>query len=146
MMPLQQLLDTARRIDNRRAIEHSVLKALLKDHPIAFVAVDTRGVPVPISDRSLQEAHPGIYELGELPIERWEEVFGRVEKWDGTYAPPEEWPIYRALQGEEVRDEVLVTYHSGKKRVHLCDANPLTDEDGDQVGAVVYFWEVPDER
>jgi signal transduction histidine kinase/PAS domain-containing protein len=61
----------------------------------------------------------------------------RSRRSDGTEFPADEWPVTRALRGEEVNHVEMMAYDPhGRPRWYLVNARPVRDESGTVVAAV----------
>ncbi len=86
------------------------------------------------------EAARKLHGLPEQPItpEQWSEYYSLFMKDGITPMPTEEIPLYRALQGEQVRDaEMLVVLPDTAPRYLVCNGQRLTNNSGKTIGAVV---------
>ena len=107
---------------------------------VGLVACDGSGMLTLISP-TLQELFDMEYEPLSEPffVERF-----RLFRADGeTALPTEEVPLVRARRGEFVRDAVVTTRRSDGTLVHLkCNAVPLRDDQGSDVGAIALVQDV----
>jgi PAS domain S-box-containing protein len=81
-----------------------------------------------------------LHGLPEKPItpDQWSEHYSLFMKDGITQMPTEEIPLYRALQGEHVRDaEMLVVLPDTTPRYLVCNGQRLTNNSGKTIGAVV---------
>ncbi len=86
------------------------------------------------------EAARKLHGLPEQPIkpEQWSEHYSLFMKDGITPMPTEEIPLYRALQGEHVRDaEMLVVLPKTTPRYLICNGQRLSNNSGKTIGAVV---------
>ncbi|TAN49424.1 MAG: PAS domain S-box protein [Methylococcaceae bacterium] len=105
-----------------------------------IVACDDRGV-LSFFNRTTREIH-GI-EQDDLPPQRWSEHYRLLQADGVTPMPTERIPLFRAFQGERVRDQELVIAHvDGSKRILLCSGQPMYDKEGAKIGAVVSMHDV----
>ncbi|HEX7118636.1 MAG TPA: ATP-binding protein [Longimicrobiales bacterium] len=66
---------------------------------------------------------------------------------DGRVLDPRDWPVPRALRGEEIRDEELVFRRSDGSHVQVrLSAAPIPGRDGAIAGAVAAFFDVTEEK
>lgn len=134
-----ELLTAAARIDKRATVESALLHSFLKSQKAGIVLVDADGKLIDTSRFGVQISHPGMKHIGkDLPCVEWEPILGKVFDSNGDYLPPEQWPIALAIKGT-ASSAMVSTLVDGERLFHECDARPLFDESGSQVGAVVYF-------
>ena len=82
-----------------------------------------------------------------LPAERWAEHYGLFLADGQTRMKREDIPLFRALQGERVRDvEMMIIPKQGDRRLLLASGQPLLDENGRKLGAVVAMHDVTERR
>lgn len=121
----------------------------LKDVPL-HLALDNTGVGLVACDAAgrLTLMSPVLQEIFETVYEPISEPFV-VERFDlyrsdgETRLAVEEVPLHRARRGEFVRDEVVTSRRPDGTLVHLrCNASPLRDAQGEDVGAVALVQDV----
>ena len=83
-----------------------------------------------------------------VPQEQWAEHFGLQDPNNqGELIPTHKLPLVRALKGERVQNELIFCrYGNGKGIMIDMFGEPVFDDDGKQIGAVVIFSEHKDER
>jgi PAS domain S-box-containing protein len=84
----------------------------------------------------------------DVPPEQWSEHYHLLVPGEERMFPPEQLPLFRAMQGEDVDDcELLVINPEKKKRVMInCNARPLRNDFGKVIGGVIFFHDVTDRR
>jgi PAS domain S-box-containing protein len=129
----------------RRAVEdRAFLAAVLEAIEDGVVACGADGV-LTLFNRATREFH-GKSAQAVSP----DEWAGRYDLYraDGkTRMPKEEIPLFRAFSGESVRDsEFVIAPKGGKARVVLASGQPLYDQAGRKLGAVVSMHDVSARR
>ena len=85
----------------------------------------------------------GIDARGALP-EPWTD-YGEISHLDGEPIADGADPMSRALRGETVRDvEMIMISKSGQRRKMIIDGEPLLDESGGLLGAIVVWHDITD--
>jgi PAS domain-containing protein len=80
-------------------------------------------------------------EVGELPADRWEELF-ETEELDGTPVPLERMPAGIALmEARPAHHRFVIKGLDGVRRVISVTAFPLLAARDDLIGVVAIFWE-----
>ncbi len=137
-LPLARL-----RLRRAQADERTLLRALLDNLDVAVVACDPAG-RVTHATRRARELMVQEGPLG-LASEVWVERL-RPRTAEGVALSIDELPIVRALRGETVPElDVHVDAGDGR-RILSMSANPVTDERGRRLGAVVTFEDVTRQR
>ena len=117
--------------------EQRRLTAVLEAVPVGIVYVDTEGVPQRVNaecrrlwNGSPQAAHPTDPAV-------WNGWWADGSTRDGQPIAPADWPMTRALRGENVTGD-LVDIQAGAVRHHLLlRATPVRDAAGEVAGAVI---------
>jgi PAS domain S-box-containing protein len=117
--------------------EREFLKVLLENITDGIVACDAEG-RLTIFNRATRELH-GLPEA-PLPPDEWAQHYDLYEPDGVTPLSKEHIPLYRALQGEQVRDaEMVIAPKQGAARTLLSSGRALTDAQGRKIGAVVSY-------
>ncbi|MES2981677.1 MAG: PAS domain S-box protein [Verrucomicrobiota bacterium] len=124
--------------------EKAFLQAVLENIEDGVVACDENGM-LTLFNRATMELHGLPHE--PLPAEEWANHY-RLFNADGTtLLAHHEVPLFRALAGEYVRDaQMVVEPVSGVPRTLLASGQPLFDQEGKQVGAVVSMHDITDRK
>jgi PAS domain S-box-containing protein len=125
----------------RRAVQDRVfLSAVLEAIEDGIVACDADGV-LTLFNRATREFHGR--PLQSTTAAQWA-ADSDLYRPDGTTPlPAEEVPLNRALAGEHVRDaEFVIAPRGGKARTVLANGQPLQDENGNELGAVVSLHDI----
>ncbi|MFN2359098.1 MAG: ABC transporter substrate binding protein, partial [Desulfotignum sp.] len=130
-------LDITKRKQAENALENErrFLTAVFDNIEESIVICDENGALA-----RFNEAARKLHGLPEQPIkpEQWSEYYNLFREDGITPLPVEEIPLYRALQGEEVRDaEMVVASLNNTPRYLVCNGQKLTDDTGRISGAVV---------
>lgn len=111
------------------------LNAVLENLSDGIVACNEQG-QLTLFNRATQE----FYNLPPMPIpvEEWSNYYDLYRADGVTPMPTEEVPLYRALNGESIRDvEMTIVPKNGLPRTVLASGDPITSPDGRRLGAVV---------
>ena len=123
--------------------EREFLRAVLENIEDAVVACDAGG-KLTLFNRATLTLHGLPAE--PIPAEEWAAYY-RLLAADGvTPLAPAEVPLYRALNGEHVRNAEMVVAPagSGSPRALLASGQPIFDDAGRKLGAVVSMHDVTD--
>lgn len=134
----------------RRAIELSLqkerefLNAMLDHLSDGIVACDENG-KLTLFNRATREFH-GLPET-PLPPEQWATHFSLYRADGQTPLPVEEIPLFRAFNGELVRNaEMVIAPKQGKSRALLASGQAFFDQDGKKLGAVIAMHDITDRQ
>lgn len=120
--------------------EREFLRALLANVSEGIVACDAGGT-VTLCNPSAQEG----YQVAEQPVppQRWPEHFHLFQPDGVTPLRSAEVPLYRALQGEHVRNAEVVVLPPGRSAKNvLVSGNAIIGPDGQNAGAVVVMHDI----
>ncbi|MEM9543464.1 MAG: ATP-binding protein [Cyanobacteria bacterium P01_E01_bin.42] len=124
--------------------EREFLKALLENLSDGIVACNEQGI-LTLFNRATREFH-GL-PAQPLPAERWADCFDLYQADGKTVMQTDEIPLFRALQGETVRDaEMVIAPKKGKVRTLLASGQTIYDSRGEKVGAVVAMHDISDRK
>jgi PAS domain S-box-containing protein len=114
--------------------QRGLLRDIIEQSGDGIVMADARGVLRLINpEAERQHGRP----LREVSTERWVELYGLSDE-QGQPLPLEQVPLYRALHGEIVRDEILWLRRPDGTRLPISvAARPLRAPDGSITGAVL---------
>ncbi|MFO7781996.1 MAG: PAS domain S-box protein [Spirochaetia bacterium] len=124
--------------------ERAFLSSVLDTIDDAIIICDADGRIV-----RFNEAARRLHGLPEEPIpsDRWADYYDLYRVDRSTPLPTDEIPLFRAFQGEHVRNaEIAVAPHGRPSRLLRCNGKQLKDESGHRVGAVVVMHDVTDYR
>lgn len=120
--------------------ERLFLNVALENLADGIVACDERGV-LSVFNRATREFH-GLPEQ-PLPADSWAEHYDLFEADGHTRLDTARIPLFRAFQGETVRDAQIVIAPRGRPpRTVLCNGRSLTDQAGRKLGAVVAIHDI----
>jgi PAS domain S-box-containing protein len=115
--------------------QQGFIDALLENVEDGIVACDAEGV-LTVFNHAARELH-GLPER-HIPAEDWAEHYDLFQPDGKTRLRKEEIPLYRALQGEQVRDaEMVIAPKGGAARAVLASGGPIYGPGGEKLGAVV---------
>ncbi|MCA1634436.1 MAG: response regulator [Acidobacteria bacterium] len=124
--------------------EREFLKVLLENMEDGIVACDAEGI-LTLFNRATREFHGLPDEL--LPAERWAEHYDLFLADGETRMAREEIPLFRALQGEQVRNaEMVIAPKRGPRRRLLASGQALFSATGEKLGAVVVMHDITTQR
>jgi PAS domain S-box-containing protein len=115
--------------------QQGFIDALLENVEDGIVACDAEGVLTVFN-----HAARGLHGLPERPVsaEDWAEHYDLFQPDGRTRLRKEEIPLYRALQGEHVRNvELVIAPKGGAARTVLASGGPIHGPGGEKLGAVV---------
>jgi PAS domain S-box-containing protein len=124
--------------------EQEFLKVLLDNIEAGIVACDANGVLTLFNQAS--RAFHGLPEQ-PFPAERWAEYYDLYLPDGKTPMKREDIPLFRALQGEHIRDvEMAIAPKSGKVRTLLASGQAFFDSQGTKLGAVVAMHDITERK
>jgi PAS domain S-box-containing protein len=116
------------------------LTALLENVEDGIVACDAQGMLV-LFNRAAREFH-GLPE-GRVHADQWADYYDLYLPDGITRMSKEDIPLFRALQGEHVRNvEMVIAPRVGTKRTLLASGRALYGPDGERLGAVVVMHDI----
>ncbi|MBA2449971.1 MAG: PAS domain S-box protein [Chloroflexi bacterium] len=132
---------TARkRLEDDLDREREFLKAVLQNLEDGIVACNADGV-LTLFNRATREFH-GLPE-SPLPSEQWAEHYDLYLPDGQTRMQKEDIPLFRALEGETVRDvEMVIAPKHGDVRTLSANGQAIFDSKGQKLGAVVVMHDV----
>ncbi|WP_300451544.1 ATP-binding protein [Accumulibacter sp.] len=154
----QQILKSHRELeDHRRHLEETVARrtaelrrqqafaqAVLENISDGVVACDESG-RLSFFNRAAREM-PGIAQ-DDLPPEQWVERYRIFEEDGATPMALADIPLFRALQGESVRNaQMVIEQADGRRRNLLVSGQSMLDADGAKIGAVVSLHDVTEQK
>jgi PAS domain S-box-containing protein len=125
----------------RQAVQDRVfLSAVLEAVEDGIVACDEHGT-LTLFNRATREFHG--MNARAVPSQRWSAEYNLFQVDGVTPLAKEQIPLVRALSGEEVRDAPMVIAPAGgRARLVLASGQPLYDDAGQKLGAVVSMHDV----
>ncbi len=137
-----EVLIQARTIELNR--QKTFVQVVLENISDGIVACDEKGT-LSLFNRAAKQMH-GI-EFQNLPSDQWAEYYDLYLADGLTPMKTEDTPIFRTFQGEELRnEEMAIAPKNGKKLQVISSGQPLFDENGSKIGAVVSLHDVSDQR
>ena len=120
------------------------IQAVLENISDGIVACDENG-RLTVFNRASREMHGMLQE--DLPSEQWARHY-RLFRADGvTPMSREDIPLFRAFQGEIVRNEQMTLQTaSGEALVVLASGQAITDHSGARIGAVVSLHDITEQK
>jgi diguanylate cyclase (GGDEF)-like protein/PAS domain S-box-containing protein len=137
---LVRLTRQTRKVDT----EHHFLQAVLDNVSEGIIACDDEGRLTVFN--AAAEAMHGLPADHDLAPAQWAEHY-RILDADGRVLPASQLPLRRAIHGERLRDVELWLGADGRDPILVrCNGQPLRDDAGDVLGAVVTMRDITDER
>jgi PAS domain S-box-containing protein len=125
-------------------LKQQFLEALLDNLSDGIVACDASGT-LTLFNATSQVFH-GL-PAQPLPAERWAEYYDLYDAEGSFPMQQEDIPLFRALNGEQVRGvKMRIVPKQGKARVLLSRGAPIMHPDGHQLGAVVAMQDVTEQE
>src|SRR3712207_4878664 len=124
--------------------QRGFIDALLENVEDGIVACDSEGV-LTVFNHAARRMH-GLPEEA-IAADRWAEHYDLYLPGGRTLMRKEEIPLFRALQGENVRDaEMVVAPKGGEPRTVLASGGAIYGPDGEKLGAVVVMRDFTEQR
>ncbi len=124
--------------------EREFLKALLDNLTEGIVACDEQGV-LTVFNRATRQFH-GLPEQ-PIPADHWAEHYDLFLADGQTKMSKEQIPLFRAFQGESVRDvEFVIAPRDRPSRTVLCNGQAIRTPAGEKLGAVVAMHDITERK
>ncbi len=119
-------------------------RAVLDNISDGIVACDKQGV-LSYFNNATRLIH-GI-DQEDLPPEHWSEHYRLLQEDGITPMPTDQIPLFRAFNGEQVREQPMIIVHTdGSRRSMLCAGQAMFSESGEKLGAVVSMHDVTTQK
>ncbi|AFY81583.1 PAS domain-containing sensor histidine kinase [Oscillatoria acuminata] len=141
---LQNEIAERRETEKSLEKEREFLKALLNTVDAGIIAGDATGNLI-LFNRSIHD----LYGLPDdsIPPEEWLNYYDLYQGDGITPISPEQIPLMRALNGEQVKkEEIVIAPKVGKPRIAVASGEPIFDEEGNQIGAVIAFHDITESK
>lgn len=147
---IYRIIGTSLNISDRKQAETELdreknfLQALLDNLSDGIVSCDENGV-LTIFNRATKEFHG----LPQQPIaaDEWAEHYDLYFPDGQTPMAAQDIPLFRALQGESVRDvEMMIMPKNGQPRTLLANGDPIINSDGKKIGAIAAMRDITERR
>ncbi len=138
--------DITERKQAREALdrEREFLNALLNNLQDGIVACDANGT-LTLFNRATRD-YCGLPEQ-PIPPEMWANYYNIYMPDGKTPMPTEQIPLFRAFQGETIRNvEMVLVPKDRKPRTLLASGQPIIDASGNKLGAVVGMHDITDRK
>ena len=133
-----------KRIEDTLEKERQFLRALHESLQSGIVSCNREGILTSFNQSS-RDFHGANEE--PLPPERWAKHYDLYRPDGKTLLQMEEVPLYRALQGERVRDvEMMIIPKNSSARTLLVSGQPFQDAAGELLGAVVTMQDISERK
>jgi PAS domain S-box-containing protein len=143
---MQELAEsTLREIELRSALraldnEQRRLNVLLQHIPVGVTFAEPPSGRIIMRNRKANDLI-GDSASGSLPPDSYELLS------EGSAVPPNEWPLMRAIRGEEVQGgEFQLVRKDGRRTWVRIDAAPVLGEDGQVLGGIAAFHDIDNQR
>ncbi|HEX6937964.1 MAG TPA: histidine kinase dimerization/phospho-acceptor domain-containing protein [Longimicrobiales bacterium] len=126
------------------AAEHGPLETVIRNIPAGVILAEARSGTItmasPDAERILGQP------IVKGPLDRsWRP--GQFLDGRGRVIPLHDWPLARALRGEQVRDAELMFRRADRRRIWIRQsAAPIKDPDGNVTGACAAFFDITEEK
>jgi len=141
---IDELLVLRQRNTETKEAEQAFHEAVLYNIEDGIVACNSDGV-LTLFNRATREFH-GLPEK-EIPANEWAKYYDLYCSDGKTQMDKTQVPLFRALQGERVKNsEMVIAPLKGKKRTLLANGQPLFDSEGIKIGAVVSMHDITDRK
>ncbi len=137
-------ITTRKQAEKKLENERALLSAVFDNIEEAIIICDEKGKLA-----RFNEAARRLHGLPELPIppDQWAQHYDLYNEDGITPLPVEDIPLYRALNGEQVRKaEIVVAPQNGVPYHLVCSGQALTDEMNRTIGAVVAMHDITDRK
>lgn len=120
------------------------LETVLENVHSAIITCNANGV-LTLFNRAAREFH-GLPQA-PIPAEQWAEYYDLYHPDGKTRMRMQEIPLFRALQGEHIRDvEMMVVPKTGPARTFVANGEPLIGKDGQNQGAVATMHDITERK
>ncbi|GAB4533061.1 MAG: hypothetical protein Tsb0014_18090 [Pleurocapsa sp.] len=124
--------------------EKNFLQALLDNLSDGIVSCDRNGV-LTLFNQATKEFH-GLPQKA-IPAQEWADYYDLYLPDGKTIMSRENIPLFRALEGEVVRDvEMMIIPKHGQPRTLLANGNPIIDRYGVKIGAIVAMRDITERK
>lgn len=124
--------------------EKNFLQTLLDNLSDGIVSCDENGVLI-LFNQATQAFHGLPHQ--NIPANQWSEYYDLYRPDGKTMMPKEDIPLFRALQGESVRDvEMMIIPKQGNPRILLANGDPIIDRYDHKIGAVVAMRDITKQK
>lgn len=134
-----------KRLEDALRKERDFVEALLENLAEGIVACDAEGRLTQFN-RASQEIHGVPKE--DVPPNKWAEHYFIYEPGQQTHANMKELPLFRALQGERVKDAefMVVTKGGDHPRYVSVSGGPIVDSEEHRLGAVIAMRDITEHK
>ncbi|WP_083856862.1 PAS domain-containing sensor histidine kinase [Stanieria cyanosphaera] len=141
---MQQQIREREQAETELIKERQFLQALLNNLSDGIVACDQNGL-LTLFNQATQTFH-GLPKQS-LPSQDWAQYYDLYLPDGKTMMSSAEIPLFRALQGEPVRNvEMMIIPKQGKPRLLLANGDPIIAPDGEKLGAVVAMRDITERK
>ena len=124
--------------------EQDFLKAILNNVQAGIVACDADGI-LTVFNQAAKDVH-GLPQQ-PVPPERWADYYNLYLPDGKTRMNTEDIPLFRALQGENVRNvEMMIVPQQGTARMLLATGQAIIAPNGEKQGAVVVMHDITERK
>lgn len=115
-------------------------RAVIESVNVGIIACDEKGV-INFFNSAMQKMH-GLPDRDVTP-DLWPQYFDLYQPDGKTLLKKEEVPLFRALQGETIRNQEILVLRNQQDPIHLfVSGQPVVDQEGKKIGAVVVAHDV----
>lgn len=147
---LTRLVGTAQDVTGRRRAEKELIqerefsRAMLNSLTEGIVACDAEG-KLTMFNEAAHEFHG--HDAAPIRPDGWAHRYGLYRSDGHTELATNDIPLFRALNGELVRDaEMVIVHDNGTRRTLMANGQAFYDDSGSKLGAVVAMHDVTERR
>ncbi|MDJ0679524.1 MAG: PAS domain S-box protein [Xenococcaceae cyanobacterium MO_167.B52] len=147
---IYRIVGTSLDITKRKTMEleldkkNNFLEKLLDNLSDGIVSCDRNG-SLTVFNKATREFH-GLPRQA-IPAEQWAEYYDLYLSDGKTMMSKEDIPLFRALQGESVRDvEMMIIPKQGKPRTLLANGDPILNSNGEKIGAIATMRDITERK
>ncbi|WP_019503749.1 PAS domain S-box protein [Pleurocapsa sp. PCC 7319] len=124
--------------------EKNFLQALLDNLSDGIVSCDENGF-LTLFNKATQKLHGLPHQA--IPANEWAKYYDLYLPDGKAIMSQDDIPLFRALQGESVRDvEMMIIPKQGKPRIILANGDPIVDRHGKKIGALAAMRDITERR
>lgn len=132
-------------IEEKLKVKNDFLEAILNNMQGGVIACDGEG-NLTIFNHTVEQLYGGIISA-KMSLNEWVEYFPLFKADSSTKLKLTENPLYKALEGEEIRDvEVILKDQKGEKHTLLIEGQPLRGAEDKNLGAVIIFNDISERK
>jgi|GEM_PF-2211698 len=132
-----QIEDELRSMNQLLKLERTKLEEIIENVPEGIVVCDPDGTTTLMNSQGLKLHGFETYEEMFTQLKNYESVF-ELCSLEGKRIPANEWPIYRSLRGELVRNFEVILRNNVKKQERIISYSSALVKEADQVAQIIF--------